>query len=152
MSTYLTGKAKAGTLYTMAKYVNKYKVGDFTLRVGRSASGNGLFATTNIPKGSCVIEYIGRPVGKKEQERDQGKYLFWITDTEMINGNIPANTARYINHSCAPNCQVEGPDGRIFIMTLRNIQAGEELTYDYGDEYFDKHIRPKGCRCSKCIK
>lgn len=135
----------------MAKYVNKYKVGDFALRVGISNTGKGLFATEAMPKGACVIEYIGRPATRAEQLKDDGKYLFWINDTQMINGNIPANAARYINHSCKPNCQVEGPDGKIFIMSLRAIKAGEELTYDYGDEYFDKHIRPKGCKCAKCL-
>lgn len=136
--------------FNMAKYKNKYKVRGFKLRVARSKTGNGLFAVEAIPKGACVIEYIGRAVSKMEQKKDEGKYLFWVSDTQMINGNIPQNTARYINHSCAPNCVVEGPDGHIFIMSKRAIKPGEELTYDYGDEYFDKHIRPKGCKCAKC--
>ena len=122
----------------------------YALRVGKSTSGRGLFAMEDIPKGTCIIEYVGRKVGKKEQELDRGRYFFWVSDTEMIDGNIPKNTARYINHSCAPNCEADGPGRHIYIWALRKIKAGEELTYDYGDEYFDRHIKPKGCRCNKC--
>jgi SET domain-containing protein len=70
----------------------------------------------------------------------------------MIDGNIKENTARYINHSCRPNCEAEGPKGRIYILSTRNIKAGEELTYDYGKEYFETYIKPFGCKCVKCNK
>jgi hypothetical protein len=122
----------------------------YKLTVKRSKTGRGLFAMEDIPRGRRIIEYVGRPVSPDEQRRDSGKYLFWASDTQMIDGNIKENTARYINHSCAPNCEATGPDGRIYISALRRIRAGEELTYDYGDEYFDRHIRPHGCRCAKC--
>lgn len=134
----------------MAKGKNKFKVGTYKLKVARSKTGRGMFALEPIPKGACIIEYIGRPVGMEEMARDAGKYLFWVSDFAMINGNIKENTARYINHSCAPNCEVDGPDGRIFVVARRNIKPGEELTYDYGDEYFNKHIKPRGCLCTKC--
>lgn len=127
----------------------KYTTHNFKLRVRRAASGKGLFTEERIPKGACIIEYIGRPASLEEMARDEGKYLFWTGKTTMINGNIPENTARYINHSCVPNCEADGPKGRVFILARRAIKPGEELTYDYGKEYFDKHIRPKGCRCSK---
>lgn len=129
---------------------SKYSVGDFSLRVRRSRAGRGLFALQDIPSGACILEYTGRPVSEKEQRRDRGKYLFWVSERQMIDGNIPSNRARYINHSCRPNCEAEGPPGRVFIMARRLIRAGEELTYDYGSEYFRKHIRPRGCRCEKC--
>lgn len=128
----------------------KYTVGDFKLRVRRAATGRGLFADERIPKGACIVEYLGKPASFEEMVRDEGKYLFWADKLNMINGNIPANTARYINHSCAANCEADGPPGRIFIMARRRVMPGEELTYDYGEEYFDKYIRPKGCRCAKC--
>ncbi len=134
----------------MIKKRSKYTVGDFKLRVGRGVSGKGLFAIDTIPKGSCIIEYIGKEVPKSEHDTARGRYLFWSGKTLMIDGNIPANTARYINHSCRPNCEADGPDGHIYITTLRNIKAGEELTYDYADEYFDAYIKPKGCKCVKC--
>jgi len=128
----------------------RYKVGNYQLRVGRSRTGRGVFACEDIPKGACIAEYIGRPVPKEEMERDRGKYLFWVSKTKMIDGNIPENRARFINHSCAPNCRAEGPNGRVFIVTKRRIKAGEEITYNYGKEYFDQLIRAKGCKCRKC--
>ncbi len=138
-----------GSNFPMA-WKSKYTLGDFKLRVRRAASGKGLFTESAIPKNSCIIEYIGRPASFEEMARDDGKYLFWADKLNMINGNIPANTARYINHSCVANCDADGPPGRIFILARRGIRPGEELTYDYGKEYFDKHIKPKGCRCAKC--
>ncbi len=83
---------------------------------------------------------------------DWGKYFFEVGKNHVIDGNIPSNIARYINHSCKPNCEADGPEGKVYIWALRKIKAGEELTYDYGEEYFDKHISPKGCRCHKCAK
>lgn len=124
----------------------------FKLRVRASATGRGLFADEAIPKGACIIEYIGRPASLEEMARDEGKYLFWTGKTTMINGNIPENKARFINHSCAPNCEADGPRGRIFIVARRAIKPGEELTYDYGKEYFDKHINPRGCKCTACVR
>ena len=125
---------------------------DYKVRVGRSKTGKGLFAAESIPKRARIIEYTGRLVGKAGRQKDAGKYLFWVGRDLMIDGNIPSNTARYINHSCAPNCEADGPRGHVYISALRRIKAGEELTYDYGDEYFDKHIKPKGCKCQKCSK
>ena len=130
--------------------MGKYKVGNFALRVGRSRTGRGVFTCEDIPKGACIVEYTGRKVTPEEMNSDRGKYLFWVSDTKMINGNIPENRARFINHSCAPNCRAEGPNGRVFIMARRRIKAGEELTYHYGKEYFDRLIKAKGCKCSKC--
>lgn len=124
----------------------------YKLRVRRAATGRGLFTEEAIPKGACIIEYTGRPATLEEMARDDGKYLFWTGKTTMINGNIPSNTARFINHSCAPNCEADGPKRRIFIVARRDIKAGEELTYDYGKEYFDKHLKPKGCRCTACVR
>jgi len=128
---------------------SKYTVGNFNLKVKKSATGKGLFAVDPIPKGSCIIEYIGKPVPEKDQEKG-GRYFFWTGRKTMIDGNIPENKARYINHSCRPNCEAEGPNGHIYILSIRNIKAGEELTYDYGDEYFETYLKPKGCKCVKC--
>lgn len=130
--------------------ISKYTPRGFKLRVRRAASGRGLFTEEKIPKGACIIEYTGRPATFEEMVLDDGKYLFWSGKMTMINGNIPANKARFINHACKPNCDADGPEGRIFIFARKNIKAGEELTYDYGEEYFDKHIKPHGCRCTQC--
>ena len=121
----------------------------FRLTVLRSHSGRGLFAQERIPKGSFVIEYLGRPATAKQMMDNRGKYLFWTSDVSMIDGNIPANIARFINHSCAPNCEVRIRRRRVYIYARRTIQAGEELSYDYGDEYFAIHLAGI-CRCAKC--
>ena len=121
----------------------------FRLTVLRSHSGRGLFAQVRIPKGSFVVEYIGRPATAKQQRENRGKYLFWTSDTSMIDGNIPTNVARFINHSCAPNCEVRLRNRRLYLFALRTIQPGEELSYDYGEEYFELHLAGI-CRCIKC--
>ncbi len=135
----------------MAKRKSKYTPGGYALRVGKSGTGKGLFAEEEIPKGVCVVEYTGRRVSEAEADRDRGKYLFEVAKGKTIDGNVPSNTARYINHSCRPNCEAVGRSGRMFIFSKKRIAAGEELSYDYGKEYFDRHIEPKGCRCVKCL-
>lgn len=132
------------------KRKGKFVPGGFSLRVGRSRTGLGLYAEESIRKGACIIEYTGRRVSKKEEETSRSKYLFEVNKKKTIDGASRKNTARYINHSCRPNAEIEIRNKRVFIMALRNIQKGEELSYDYGEEYFDEHIRPKGCRCMKC--
>jgi len=122
----------------------------FKLRVGRGISGKGIFALEEIPKGKRIIEYIGRSVPLEEQETIKGRYLFWTGRKKMIDGNIKENVARFINHSCRPNCEADGPSGKVFIYSRRKIRVGEELTYDYGKEYFDDYIKPIGCKCEKC--
>lgn len=91
----------------------------YRLTVRRSRSGNGLFAQERIPKGAIVIEYRGRTASPKQMSQNRGKYLFWTSDTTMIDGNIPENKARYINHSCAPNCRAVVRRRRIFIVARR---------------------------------
>jgi SET domain-containing protein len=133
----------------MKKRISKYTPRGYKLSVRRSASGKGLFADDEIPKGVCVIEYTGRVIGNKEAEESGRKYLFEVNAKKTIDGNIPSNRARYINHSCVPNCEAIGPGKKIFIFSRKRITAGTELTYDYGKEYFDQFIKPKGCRCEK---
>ena len=128
---------------TMAS--GKFVPGDFTLRVGRSSAGLGLYAEQDIAKGSCVIEYVGRELSKEESETSKSKYLFEISKSKTIDGKPAINKAGYINHSCKPNCETEIAKGRIFVMAIRNIKAGDELTYDYGKEYCLEHCVP--CRC-----
>jgi SET domain-containing protein len=122
----------------------------YKLRVARGLSGKGVFALEPIPKGKRIIEYIGREVPVEEQESATGRYLFTTGRKKMIDGNVRENTARYINHSCRPNCEAKGPSGKVYIYSLRRIKPGEELTYDYGDEYFEDYIKPVGCKCAKC--
>ena len=128
---------------------SKYTPRGHKLSVRRSVAGKGLFAEEKIPKGVCIIEYTGRVLGKKESEESRGRYLFEVNARKTIDGNIPSNPARYINHSCRPNCEVAIRNGRVFIFSRKRIAAGTELAYDYGKEYFDAFIKPKGCRCEK---
>jgi SET domain-containing protein len=134
----------------MKKMRRIFTPNEYALCVKRSRTGLGMFTEEAIPRGACIIEYIGRPVSKEEQEANEGKYLFWTGRSTMINGNIKENRARFINHSCRPNCEVDLKNRRIYIFAKRNIKTGEELSYDYGEEYFDVHIKPKGCLCQKC--
>ncbi len=119
------------------------------IRVGRASAGLGLFATRPYKKGERIIEYFGRTLSKDEEYTSRSKYLFEVNSKRTIDGAARENIARYINHSCRPNCEPEIVQGRIFIDAIKGIPAGEEFTYDYGKEYFNEHIRPYGCRCVK---
>ena len=125
----------------------KYVPGDYTLRVGRSTAGLGLYATTPIPKGACIIEYVGRQVSAEEEDTSKSKYLFEVRKGLTLDGKPKWNKAGYINHSCKPNAETEIHRSRIFILAIKNIKAGEEVTYDYGKEYWLEHCQP--CRCPK---
>jgi uncharacterized protein len=127
-----------------------YKPGGFALKVRRSSAGMGLFAEEAIPKGACVIEYVGRMLEGEDWQGVNSKYLFEVNSRKTIDGSPRWNTARYINHSCRPNCEPEIYKNRVFIFAKRNIKAGEELAYNYGATYFDDFIKPFGCRCVKC--
>jgi SET domain-containing protein len=115
--------------------------------VKKSSAGLGLFAASPIQRKDFVIEYWGTLITDDEAEKKGGKYLFDIQDTKLtIDGATRKNLARYMNHSCKPNCEPILDGKRMFIYAIRNITPGEELTYDYGKEYFDEYIGKK-CRC-----
>ena len=129
---------------------SRFTPGNYRLVVKHACAGRGLFALEAIPKGACIIEYTG-PAVKDEEWRDrQNLYLFKVTEKKTINGRNKENIARFINHSCRPNCEIEIRKGRVFVMAKRTIRAGEELAYNYGKEYFENVIRPAGCKCPKC--
>ncbi len=129
--------------------ISKYTPRGHALSARRSTAGIGLFAGEEIQKGVCVIEYTGRILAGKEADEGGGKYLFEVSPRKTIDGNVRTNPARYINHSCRPNCEAVIHGGRVFIFSRKRIAPGTELTYDYGKEYFDEYIGPKGCRCKK---
>jgi SET domain-containing protein len=128
----------------------KYEPGEYKLLVKRSTAGLGLFAGENIPKSECLIEYIGRLISKEEEYNSKSQYLFEITKNKTIDGAMRSNTARYINHSHKPNCEVEIYKGRVYVFSKRGLKEGDELSYDYGKDFVDEHIKPYGCRCVKC--
>lgn len=134
----------------MKRRKGKYEPGNFTLKVKRSVAGLGLFTQEPIKKGACIIEYAGKVLTKEEDEASNSLYLFLVAKNKTIDGAVRTNTARYINHSCRPNCEIDIYKQRVWVMAKRNIKAGEELTYDYDTDYFEAYIKPKGCRCAKC--
>jgi uncharacterized protein len=119
--------------------------------IKRTGTGLGLITLKPISKGTRIIEYFG-PLGPKEEvEKRTGKYFFELNDKFSVDGSPRDNIARYINHSCRPNAEaIISRNERIWIWARRDIKAGEELTYNYGKDYFDNVIKPMGCRCVRC--
>ena len=117
--------------------------------MGRSSAGLGLFATRAFKKGERIIEYFGRKLSKAEEYTSKSKYLFEVNSRKTIDGTTRENFARYINHSCKSNCEPEIVRGKVWIDAKKSIKAGEELSYDYGEEYVNEHIKPYGCRCAE---
>ena len=114
----------------------------------------GCFALEDIPKGTVVLEYTGERITKEEGDvRYEGRpftYLFGIGDgAVVIDGH---GMAMFVNHSCDPNCETDEIDGRIIIQTLRDLKAGEEITYDYwlydGEDEAPCCCGSKNCRGS----
>lgn len=122
----------------------------YSYRVGQSSAGLGLFAMQPMKRGDFVTEYFGPLLSNEEADENGGKYLFEISKKWVINGVSRKNLARYLNHSCKPNCYAEIDGKRVFIYTRRKIEPREELTYRYGKEYFDDIIKPNGCMCDSC--
>jgi len=127
----------------------KKDLGNYVIK--RTGSGLGLFALKPIPARKRIIEYTGPLVSNEEVERrTKGKYFFGVNSKWTIDGTPRSNVARYINHSCRPNCEALLSRNRVWIWSKRAIKAGEELSYNYGKEYFEEHIKPVGCKCKKC--
>lgn len=118
--------------------------------VKRTRTGLGLFAVKPIPKGKRIIEYTGPLVSNEEADIRGGKYFFGVNAKWSIDGSPRNNIARYINHSCKPNADALLSGQRVWIWSNKNIKTGEEITYDYGKDYFEGVIKPMGCRCEKC--
>ncbi len=118
--------------------------------IKRTAIGLGFFTLGPISADKRIIEYIGLILTKEEADKKGGKYLMTIDDEYLIDGSPRSNTARYINHSCQPNAKAYKTGVRVWIWSLRAIEAGEEITIDYGKNYFDDFIKHCGCKCTKC--
>lgn len=128
-------------------HVNDFKV----IRAAKGA-GLGLMALRPFKKGDFIIEYTGIKKKNKDVENDTTKYLFDLDDKFTIDGSPRSNLARYINHSCVPNAETEIVRGKILISAIKNIAVGDEITYDYGKEYFNEFITAAVCRCPKHVK
>lgn len=96
------------------------------------------------------LEYIGEHISNEEADRRENtRYLFEVNKKLTIDGSARTNIARYFNHSCEPNCAVMVRTPHVYICVTRKIAAGEELTFNYGKEYFDFFIGESHCRCPK---
>lgn len=135
------------------------------LKVRRSPlAGLGVFTTRAIPKGTLLLEYLGQRISHEEageryyaaKDPDAFVLLFTVDRKIVIDGGVGGRAARYVNHSCDPNCEADETGGRIFITSIRDIPAGAELTYDYNMEApspLPRDWRSRyACRCgaSRC--
>ena len=137
-------------------------------KVKRSKIHNfGVFASKDVKKGTKIIEYVGEKILKSEGDKrsalriqkflDSKKtgsvYVFELNKKYDIDGSPAYNKAKYINHSCSPNCEVEIIKNRIWIKSIKNIKKNQELSYDYGYEFDKDDFTDHGCRCGskKCI-
>ena len=137
----------------------------YPFRIAESPiQGLGAFATEKIPKGIRLIEYAGERLTPQEADErypddESGRhhtYLFAIDDDVVIDASVNGNDARFINHSCEPNCDAVIDGGRIWIETIRDVEAGEELAYDYAYILDERHTPaakrrfPCHCGSAKC--
>jgi len=125
------------------------------IRIGPSLiHGEGVFAQTEMRRGERVIEYIGEKITKAESLRRcerQNWYIFALDEQWDLDGDFEWNPARRVNHSCAPNCEAECEEGRIWIMARRDIQPGEEITFNYGYDLEDYREHPCHCGAVGCV-
>jgi len=121
--------------------------------------GRGVYAGRDIKKGERIIEYKGEVITWREADRrppsdpDDPTHTFYFSlddGKHVIDANVGGNAARWINHSCDPNCETEEDNGRVWIEALRDIKAGEELFYDYG-LIIDERITPTLKKQYRCL-
>jgi uncharacterized protein len=125
--------------------------------IKKSAIHNvGVFTNKDIAKGARFIEYVGEKITMKEAglrvDPSGAIYIFELNARYCIDGNVSYNTARHINHSCDPNSKTDVIGGKIWIIALRDIKAGEEITYNYGYDFSDEYeTHPCRCGSKKCV-
>jgi len=126
--------------------------------------GKGMFAVQDLAEGETLIEYVGEVISWKEALRrhphdptdPNHTFYFHVDEKHVIDAKHGGNSSRWINHSCAPNCEADEQKGRVFIKALRNIPAGDELFYDYGliiDAKYTKKLKaeyPCWCGAPTC--
>jgi uncharacterized protein len=116
--------------------------------------GIGGFAHEDIAAGTRVIEYVGEKITKEESLarcQRSNEYIFAIDDSHDLDGNVDWNLARFLNHNCEPNCEARFADGRIWVVAIRAIRAGEELTFNYSYDLADYREHPCRCGAASCV-
>ena len=116
--------------------------------------GTGGFARTAIRQGTRVLEYQGERISKDESLRrceNDNQFIFALNPEQDLDGSVAWNPARFINHSCAPNCEAELEGDQIWIVAGRNIRAGEEITFNYGYDLVDYQDHPCRCGSPNCV-
>ena len=116
--------------------------------------GIGGFAKTSIPAGARVIEYTGERIEKQQSlERcaRNNQFIFYLDEHLNLDGNVEWNLARFLNHSCSPNCDAERIEGRIWIVARRDISPGDEVTFNYGYTLEDYREHPCRCGAAECV-
>ena len=141
---------------TMPSALNNSTVAETALVYFRPSAihGVGGFAKADIAAGTRVIEYVGEKITKAESLRrceSANEYIFSLDETHDLDGNVPWNPARFLNHSCDPNCEAEPDGGRVWIVARRDIRAGEEITFNYGYDLEDYREHPCRCGAADCI-
>tara|TARA_X000000368_G_C23054332_1_gene723128 strand:+ start:3692 stop:4219 length:528 start_codon:yes stop_codon:yes gene_type:complete len=130
-----------------------------------SIHSSGLFAKHNIETGTKIIEYVGEKLTKAKSDKiadvhiaankkagtNGAVYIFTLNKTHDINGKVPWNLAKFINHSCDPNCETDIIRGRIWISAIKDIKKGDELTYDYGYDMYSFEEHPCRCGSKNCL-
>ena len=123
-------------------------------RIGRSRTGLGLYAAKPFKKREYIVTYRGRRIRSAEADRLEARgsrYMFEINTRWTIDGSKRWNVARYVNHSCRPNAEaIERRGPTIVYVARRRIKPEEEITVDYGKDYFAAFIGKSRCRCLKC--
>lgn len=134
-----------------------HPVGETELIVFRHSTihGTGGYARKPIAVGTPIIEYVGEKITKAVSVKRceaSNAYIFTLDDEFDLDGNVAWNPARFINHSCAPNCEAEiDHDQRIWIVALRDIQSGEELTFNYNYDLVEYREHPCQCGTPACV-
>ena len=116
--------------------------------------GLGVFARTRLSKGTRVIEYTGERIDKRESNRRcalGNECIFYLNEQFNLDGNAEWNPARFVNHSCSPNCDAEWTEGGIWIIAGRDVDACEEITFNYGYDLQDIRDHPCHCVSLNCV-
>lgn len=156
--------AKEAKIVRQCKQLWERAQSDFVEVRRSSIHGSGVYASQDIPAEAQIIEYVGEYIDKEESEHraweqyakheehnEAAVYIFNLDEKWDLDGNLPWNDARLINHSCEPNCEAITEDYQIFIYALRDIKKGEELYFDYGFDAESYADHPCLCGTKNCI-